>query len=188
MGKSCVVGCTSMRVDFEKRLVRFDHVVLSEGDWITVDGNTGRVLAGQVATIEPETDADFDLLMGWADSHRTLGVRANADTPEDAVEARRLGAQGIGLCRTEHMFFGDERIAAMREMIMASNEVSRREALGKLEPYQTADFEGIFTAMDGFPVTIRLLDPPLHEFLPNETELARELTDLKLRLRRVQWS
>ncbi|MDH5421224.1 MAG: pyruvate, phosphate dikinase [Acidimicrobiia bacterium] len=185
MGKSCVVGCTSMRVDFEKRLVRFDHVVLSEGDWITVDGNTGRVLAGQVATIEPETDADFDLLMGWADSHRTLGVRANADTPEDAAEARRLGAQGIGLCRTEHMFFGEERIAAMREMIMASNEVARREALGKLEPYQTADFEGIFTAMDGFPVTIRLLDPPLHEFLPNETELARELTDLKLRLRRV---
>ncbi len=185
MGKSCVVGCTSMRVDFEKRLVRFDNVVLSEGDWITVDGNTGRVLAGRVATIEPETDADFDLLMGWADGHRTLGVRANADTPEDAAEARRLGAQGIGLCRTEHMFFGEERIAVMREMIMATNEVARREALGKLAPYQTADFEGIFTAMDGFPVTIRLLDPPLHEFLPNEQELARELTDLKLRLRRV---
>ena len=185
MGKSCVVGCSSMRVDFEKGLVRFGDAVLSEGDWITVDGNTGRVMVGQVATIEPETDQDFDLLMEWADSHRTLGVRANADTPQDAAEARRLGAQGIGLCRTEHMFFGDERIAAMREMIMAHNEVARREALAKLEPYQVADFEGIFEAMDGFPVTIRLLDPPLHEFLPNQQDVARELTDLKLRMSRA---
>ena len=186
MGKPCVVGCSALRIDLEKGLIRFDDVTMSEGDWITVDGNTGRIIDGAVRTIEPEMDDDFEVLMDWADNVRTLGVRANADNPEDAAEARRLGAEGIGLCRTEHMFFGDERIAVMREMIMAPNEVARREALAKLEPYQIADFEGIFEAMDGFPVTVRLLDPPLHEFLPNQQDLAIELTDLKLRLRRAK--
>ncbi len=186
MNKPCVVGCDILEVDVERNVVRLDGVVLGAGDWVTVDGNTGRILSGAVATIEPEPDEYFDTLMAWADEVRTLGIRANADTPHDAAEARRLGARGIGLCRTEHMFFGEERIAQMRAMIMAPNEVARREALAKLEPHQTADFEGIFEAMDGYPVTIRLLDPPLHEFLPSRQQLTAELTDLKIRLRRAK--
>jgi pyruvate,orthophosphate dikinase len=166
MGKCCVVGCEDIEVDYAAKLMRIGDRVISRGEWITVDGNAGQVLAGKVETVEPELDEYYETLMAWADEFRTLNVRANADTPFDATTARRFGAEGIGLCRTEHMFFEAERIDAMREMIMAPNAVARAEALAKIEPYQTADFEGIFEAMDGFPVTIRLLDPPLHSASP----------------------
>ncbi len=182
MGKCCVVGCESMWVDYAEQLIRVDGRVVSKGEWVTVDGNTGQVLAGKVATIEPELDEYYETLMAWADEFRTLRVRANADTPADSATARRLGAEGIGLCRTEHMFFGEERTEAVREMIMAPNAVARAEALAKIAPLQTADFVGIFQAMDGHPVTIRLLDPPLHEFLPGREETVLRITDLKLRL------
>ena len=182
MGKCCVVGCETMWVDYPEQLFRVDDRVVSKGEWVTVDGNTGQVLAGRVETVEPELDEYYETLMGWADEFRTLEVRANADTPTDAAAARRLGAQGIGLCRTEHMFFGEERTEAVREMIMAPNAVARADALEKIAPLQTADFVGIFEAMEGNPVTIRLLDPPLHEFLPGREETVLRITDLKLRL------
>jgi pyruvate,orthophosphate dikinase len=183
MGKCCVVGCDAIEVDYAAELLRVGSKVISRGDWVTVDGTTGRVLAGKVPTVEPKLDDYFDRMMGWADELRTLGVRANADTPADAEQARHLGAEGIGLCRTEHMFFAPERITAMRDMIMAPNAVARAEALARLEPLQAADFEGLFEAMDGQPVTIRLLDPPLHEFLPPHEQTVLEITDLKLALR-----
>jgi len=182
MGKCCVVGCASLKVDYAEQLFHSDGVTISKGEWITVDGNTGEVLAGQVPTVEPELDEYYDTLMGWTDEFRTMEVRANADNPADAAAARKLGAEGIGLCRTEHMFFEPERIDAMREMIMAPNAFARTEALTKLEPVQTADFVGIFDVMDGFPVTIRLLDPPLHEFLPRHDETVNHIADLKLRI------
>jgi pyruvate, orthophosphate dikinase len=183
MGKCCVVGCDAIEVDYGAELLRIGSTVISRGDWVTVDGATGRLLAGKVATVEPQLDAYFDRLMGWADELRTLRVRANAETPADAEQARHLGAEGIGLCRTEHMFFDPERITAMRDMIMAPNAIARAEALARLEPLQATDFEGIFEAMDGQPVTIRLLDPPLHEFLPPHEQTVLEITDLKLALR-----
>jgi len=183
MGKCCVVGCDALQIDYGQQLFTAGNVKVSRGDWITVDGTSGRVLLGQVPTIDPELDENFDTVMMWADEFRTLKVRANADTPADARQARHFGAEGIGLCRTEHMFFEGDRIHAMREMIMAPNAVARAEALAKLEPLQTQDFEGLFTAMDGFPVTIRLLDPPLHEFLPRHEETVLTITDLKLKLR-----
>jgi pyruvate,orthophosphate dikinase len=183
MGKCCVVGCDALQIDYGQQLFTAGNVKVSRGDWITVDGTSGRVLLGQVPTIDPELDENFDTVMAWADEFRTLKVRANADTPADARQARRFGAEGIGLCRTEHMFFEGDRIHVMREMIMAPNAVARAEALAKLEPLQTQDFEGLFTAMDGFPVTIRLLDPPLHEFLPRHEETVLTITDLKLKLR-----
>jgi pyruvate,orthophosphate dikinase len=183
MGKCCVVGCDALQIDYGQQLFTAGNVKVSRGDWITVDGTSGRVLLGQVPTIDPELDENFDTVMMWADEFRTLKVRANADTPADARQARRFGAEGIGLCRTEHMFFEGNRIEAMREMIMAPNAVARAEALAKLEPLQTQDFEGLFTAMDGYPVTIRLLDPPLHEFLPRHEETVLTITDLKLKLR-----
>ena len=159
MGKCCVVGCEGLDVDYTEQLFHADGVTISKGEWITVDGNTGEVLAGQVATVAPELDSYYDTLMEWADEFKTMRIRANADNPTDAKAARDLGAEGIGLCRTEHMFFESERIEAMREMIMAPNAIARAEALGKLEPVQTADFVGMFEVMDGFPVTIRLLGP-----------------------------
>ncbi len=186
MGKCCVVGAERMFVDYADKLLRVGDRVVSHGEWITVDGNTGNVLAGRVATVEPELDDYYETLMAWADDFRTLRVRANADTPTDAAAARKHGAEGIGLCRTEHMFFEPDRIEAMREMIMSPNAVARAEALAKIEPYQTTDFEGIFEAMDGHPVTIRLLDPPLHEFLPRRDETVERITDLKLRLGHAQ--
>ena len=182
-GKTCVVGAGDIRIDYDQQLMRVDGTVVAKGDEITVDGTTGKVFIGALRTDEPELDDYFGRVMGWADEIRTLGVRANADTPEDAEAARRLGAAGIGLCRTEHMFFTGERIEAMRQVIMAPNAVTRAEHLAKLEPHQAADFEGIFTAMDGFPVTIRLLDPPLHEFLPRHEDLLARITDRKLRLK-----
>ncbi len=183
MGLPCVAGAGALRIDAAQgRLVANGHTVVA-GDWLTVDGATGRVLLGQVPTRAPELTDDFRTLMQWADDVRRLGVRANADTAEDAARARSLGAEGIGLCRTEHMFFGDERLAPMREMILADDAGAREVALRKLLPLQRADFAGIFRAMDGLPVTVRLLDPPLHEFLPDLVELHAEIAETKLALR-----
>ncbi|HEX2165741.1 MAG TPA: pyruvate, phosphate dikinase [Longimicrobiales bacterium] len=170
MGKCCVVGATGLVVDHGAACCSCGDVTVREGDWVTVDGTSGRVLIGQVATVEPELGEDFHLLMSWADEVRTMKVRANADTPEDAAKAREFGAEGIGLCRTEHMFFDAERVQAVREMILADTSDARTAAINRILPMQRADFEGIFRAMDGLPVTIRLLDPPLHEFLPRTTE------------------
>ena len=170
MGKCCVVGAHELRIDLQNRTFRSNGDVIKEGDWITVDGTTGKILEGKVKTVTPKLSEHFHRLMTWADSFRRMGVRANADTPADARTAREFGAQGIGLCRTEHMFFEGARIHAMREMILAEKVNERRQALAKLLPMQREDFLGIFRAMDGLPVTIRLLDPPLHEFLPRNDE------------------
>ena len=166
MGKPCVVGCSELKISYELQQAESRGHILRSDDVITIDGTTGEVMMGEVATVQAGGSAQFDELMGWVDEVRRLKVRTNADTPTDAATARGFGAEGIGLCRTEHMFFDSNRITAMREMIMAESETGRRAALGKLAPMQRADFEGIFRAMDGLPVTIRLLDPPLHEFLP----------------------
>ncbi len=168
MGKSCVAGAKGIVVDEAARRFEVDGAAVSEGDWITLDGTTGRVIMGQTALVEPGLGEDFEQIMHWADERRTLRVRTNADTPRDAERARRFGAEGIGLCRTEHMFFEGDRILSMREMILAKTVDERRRALDKLLPMQREDFIGIFTAMDGYPVTVRLLDPPLHEFLPRD--------------------
>ncbi|HET9016469.1 MAG TPA: pyruvate, phosphate dikinase [Thermomicrobiaceae bacterium] len=170
MGKPAVVGCTALQVDYDRQQVSVNGTVVKKGSYITVDGSTGEVMLGQVPTIEPQVGGDLSTLLGWADEIRVIGVRANADTPQDAAKARELGAQGIGLCRTEHMFFEGNRIQAVREMIIATDAEERRAALAKLEPMQRADFIGIFTQMAGLPVTIRTLDPPLHEFLPHDDE------------------
>ena len=177
MGKPCVAGARDLDIDAEGRAVRANGVEVAEGDWVTIDGATGRVLLGRVPTVDPEISDEFRRLMEWADNFRRLGVRTNADTPADARQAREFGAEGIGLCRTEHMFFGDDRIRAIRGMILARNSESRRAALDKLLPMQREDFEGIFRVMDGHPVTIRLLDPPLHEFLPHDQDELRELAE-----------
>src|SRR5438552_1277343 len=170
MGKTCVVGAKDIEVDPHAGRYRANGRVVKKGQLITVDGTTGRVLLGAAKLVEPKIDAHYAKLMTWADERRRLRVRANADTPHDAIRARELGAEGVGLCRTEHMFFEGDRIMAMREMIVAPDEMGRRRALAKLLPMQRADFEGIFEAMAGYPVTIRLLDPPLHEFLPHSRE------------------
>jgi pyruvate, orthophosphate dikinase len=174
MGKPCVAGCENLQIDPAARSVRLGEQVVAEGDVITIDGGSGIVIAGAVDLVPPQINEDFETILGWADDYRTLKVRANADTPEDAAKAREFGAQGIGLCRTEHMFMADDRLSIVREMIMASGEDERRTALAKLLPMQQADFEGIFEAMAGLPVTIRLLDPPLHEFLPPLDEATDE--------------
>ena len=166
MGKPCVAGCEGLSIDVAAKTVRIGDHELHEGDTITVDGGTGRVIVGEVALVPPQINEDFETILGWADGVRRMKVRANADNPEDAAKAREFGAQGIGLCRTEHMFFGDERLPVVQEMILASDEAGRRAALERLLPFQQADFEAIFEVMAGLPVTIRLLDPPLHEFLP----------------------
>ena len=176
MGKPCVAGCTSLHVDVENRTAALGSHVLVEGDVVTIDGTTGRVLIGAVPLVEPEPNADFELVLRWADEARLLGVRANADTPLDARRARENGAEGIGLCRTEHMFMADDRLPVVRQMILASSDEERSAALARLLPMQQRDFEGIFEAMDGLPVTIRLLDPPLHEFLPPLEEIEDEQT------------
>ena len=173
MGRVCVAGCGGIRVDYKQQTLSAGGHVLKAGDWITLDGSTGEVFAGRVATIEPTLSGDFATLMGWADAVRRLRVRANAETPEDAGTAHKFGAEGIGLCRTEHMFFAPERIGAVRQMIMAEDETARRRALATLLPFQRDDFASLFRIMAGLPVTIRLLDPPLHEFLPHsEAEMA----------------
>jgi pyruvate,orthophosphate dikinase len=166
MGKPCVAGCEQLQIDLDTRRVRIGEHDLAEGDVITIDGGTGIVIAGPVELVPPQINEDFETILGWADEHRALKVRANADTPEDAARAREFGAEGIGLCRTEHMFMAEDRLPIVREMILAHGEDERRATLEQLLPMQQSDFEGIFEAMAGLPVTIRLLDPPLHEFLP----------------------
>jgi pyruvate,orthophosphate dikinase len=179
MGKPCVAGCEEIKVDEKTKKFTIKDVVVKEGDWVTINGSTGEVILGQVPTIEPTLSGEFGVLMKWADSFRTTGVRANADIPHDAKVARGFGAEGIGLCRTEHMFFAEERLPHMVAMIMANTEADRRKALSKLLAMQKADFIGLFKEMKGYPVTIRLLDPPLHEFLPKREELMVEIAVLK---------
>ena len=179
MGKPCVAGCEDLTIDLEARTLTIGGHRLADGDTITIDGGTGRVVIGEVELVPPQINEDFETILVWADGLRRLKVRANADTPDDAAKAREFGAQGIGLCRTEHMFMAEDRLPVVREMIMASGEDERRTALDKLLPHQQSDFEGIFEAMAGLPVTIRLLDPPLHEFLPP----LEEATDERMRER-----
>jgi pyruvate,orthophosphate dikinase len=183
MGKACVVGAGEIAVDEHRRVFEVAGRIVREGDWISVDGGTGEVILDAVKTVEGELGDELRELLAWADRYRTegLGVRANADTPFDARRAREFGAEGIGLVRTEHMFFAPDRIPIVREMIMAGDQTTRRAALEKLRPFQRDDFIGIFRAMDGLPVTIRLLDPPLHEFLPNHKEY-KELIETRSRL------
>lgn len=177
MGKCCVSGAGEIRVDYKAKTVEMGGKVYNEGDWISLNGSTGEVYDGQVPTVEPELDGDFGSIMNLASKFATTRVRTNADTPRDAKQARHFGAEGIGLCRTEHMFFEGDRIKAVREMILASDVEGRKHALAKLLPMQRGDFEGIFEAMDGFGVTIRLLDPPLHEFVPHQTATQKELAN-----------
>ncbi|WP_285018340.1 pyruvate, phosphate dikinase [Novosphingobium sp. fls2-241-R2A-195] len=177
MGRPCVSGASGLSIDMKTRTLRIGNRELKEGDLITLDGANGEIMAGEVATIEPELAGDFGTLMEWADKHRRMKVRTNAETPADCKMARQFGAEGIGLCRTEHMFFDATRISAVRQMILAEDEKGRREALAKLLPEQRADFQAIFEVMAGLPVTIRLLDPPLHEFLPHSDAEFAELSD-----------
>ncbi len=187
MGKTCVVGAADIEVDPQAGRFRANGRVVKRGQLITVDGTTGRVILGAAKLVEPRAGVHYAKLMAWADARRRLRVRANADTPEDAKRARALGAEGVGLCRTEHMFFEGDRITAMREMIVAPDEAGRRQALAKLLPMQRGDFEGIFAAMTGYPITIRLLDPPLHEFLPHTTqEIAALAKTMKLPVGRLK--
>ncbi|MBY0356650.1 MAG: pyruvate, phosphate dikinase [Candidatus Obscuribacterales bacterium] len=179
MGKPCVAGCEAFKVDLEKEKVTVKDQTLSKGEIISIDGSTGEIFKGAIATIEPKLSDEFRTLLAWADSVRKLRIRTNADTPEDATRAREFGAEGIGLCRTEHMFMSQDRLPAMQEMILSGSEQERKAALNKLLPMQRQDFIGIFTAMKGLPVTIRLLDPPLHEFLPKYEELIEEIATLK---------
>jgi pyruvate,orthophosphate dikinase len=175
MGKCCVSGAGTLKIDYTTKTIEVDDIVLKEGDAISLNGSTGDIYLGTLATMEAEVDADFADLMALADKYTRMNVRTNADTPHDAEVARKFGATGIGLCRTEHMFFEGEKIKAMREMILADDAEGRRVALAKILPYQKADFKGIFKAMAGLPVTVRLLDPPLHEFVPHEEREQAEL-------------
>lgn len=187
MGKTCVAGCGDIVIDYDKKQFRAGNAIIKEGDYISLDGSLGEVYKGQVLTREPELSGDFGKLIKWADQARTILVRTNADTPHDAKVARKFGAEGIGLCRTEHMFFEGDRIIAVREMILASDVEGRKNALAKLLPMQRQDFEGIFEAMDGLPVTIRLLDPPLHEFVPHTDEAQAEMAKaMKVSLQAVK--
>ena len=176
-GKCCIVGCGALNIDTAKKAVTVNGKTLKQGDWISLNGTTGKVYKDKIAVLpaDPEKNRYYKTLMKWADKHRKLGIRTNADNPKDSKQARDFGAEGIGLTRTEHMFFAPDRITAMREMILADDEAGRRKALKKLLPFQRKDFIGIFKAMDGLPVTIRTLDPPLHEFLPNDAAAQKEM-------------
>jgi pyruvate,orthophosphate dikinase len=180
MGKPCVCGCEAISIDYEKNIFSIEDLVVRKGDTISVDGSTGNVILGEVPMLDPELSSEFKQLLEWADQIRTLGVRANADTPQDAAKSREFGAEGIGLTRTEHMFMAQDRLPIVQEMILSAGKPERQVALDKLLPMQQGDFYGILKAMDGLPVTIRLLDPPLHEFLPNAEELMVEITRLRL--------
>jgi len=186
MGKPCVAGCEGLSIDIDARTITVGDRTLSEGDLLTIDGGTGAVIVGEVPLVAPEVNDDLQTILEWGDEHRTLKVRANADTPEDAAKAREFGAEGIGLCRTEHMFMADDRLPVVRQMILAEGEEGRRQALDKLLPMQQGDFEAIFEAMAGLPVTIRLLDPPLHEFLPPLEQVTDERT--RRRIKQLQES
>ncbi|MGA1791560.1 MAG: pyruvate, phosphate dikinase, partial [bacterium] len=185
MGKCCVAGCGALTINEQRAQMTVKGQVINEGDFITLNGSTGEVILDQVPLVQPELSGDFGILMSWADENRRLKVRTNADTPKDAQVARNFGAEGIGLCRTEHMFFGEERLPHVQDMIMAKTREARLKALDKLLPMQRADFAGIFEAMKDLPVTIRLLDPPLHEFLPRREDLVCEIANLKMGLRNV---
>jgi pyruvate,orthophosphate dikinase len=185
-GKPAVVGIEDLEIDLDHREARVGDVTIREGTEVSIDGMLGEVYLGTLPTVVPDIDdPGLNKLMSWADEFRTIEVWANADYPEDAIRARALGAQGIGLCRTEHMFFEEDRLPVMREMIMARNHIEREDALDRLLPLQRGDFAGLFRAMDGLPVVVRLLDPPLHEFLPDHQELLRELAELKVRLQHL---
>ncbi|AEE91264.1 Pyruvate, phosphate dikinase [Tepidanaerobacter acetatoxydans Re1] len=179
MGKPCVSGCEAVKIDYEKGEFTVGQLVVKKGDVISIDGSTGEVMIGEVPMIDPELSDEFNKILSWADEIRKLKVRANADTPHDAKVALEFGAEGIGLCRTEHMFMAQDRLPIVQQMIMAETKEEREEALAKLLPIQQEDFEGIFEVMEGLPVTVRLLDPPLHEFLPNPEELIVEIMELK---------
>ncbi|MEW5875528.1 MAG: pyruvate, phosphate dikinase [Candidatus Zixiibacteriota bacterium] len=187
MGKCCVAGAETVRVNEERKTFSVGPTIVREKQVITLNGSTGDVILGEVATIEPELSGEFATLMGWADSTRKLGVRTNADTPADAERAVRFGAEGIGLCRTEHMFFASDRLAHVQRMILADSAEDRQLALNKLLPFQRSDFKGIFRAMAGKPVTIRTLDPPLHEFLPRHEDVAAEIAALKAKEDQVSY-
>lgn len=180
MGKACICGCESLKIDLSEKHFSVGDIVVHYGDVITIDGSTGEIMLGEIPMIDPQLSEEFKLLLSWADEARYLGVRANADNPEDARKALEFGAGGIGLCRTEHMFMDINRIPIVQDMILAETYEERMVALEKLLPMQQGDFEGIFEAMEGHPVTIRLLDPPMHEFLPDKEELLVEVTKLKL--------
>jgi len=187
MGAPCIVGAEDISIDYKSKTFTVGDVTVKEGDSVTIDGTTGRVILGDVPTIEPEISGNFEKIMEWADGVRRLGVRANADTPHDAKKARDFGAEGIGLARTEHMFFGEDRIPAMREMILSETPEERKRALDKILPMQRGDFEGLFKEMDGYPVIIRLLDPPLHEFLPEDPKAIEELArNMGVSVRKVE--
>jgi pyruvate,orthophosphate dikinase len=175
MGKPCVAGCAALEINEKAETVIINGATFGKNDFITLNGSAGEVIAGKVELTTPELSGDFGVLMSWADEVRTLGIRTNADTPHDAQVARDFGAEGIGLCRTEHMFFEGDRIKAVREMILAEDIAGRKIALAKLLPMQKGDFKGIFEIMDGLPVTIRLLDPPLHEFVPHTPEAQADM-------------
>lgn len=181
MGKPCVCGCEAVRIDPDNKLFRVNETLVREGDIVTIDGGAGRVILGEAPLIPPTVSPEFQQILEWADKHRRLGVWANADNPEDAKKAREFGAEGIGLCRTEHMFFGEDRLPLVQSMILADDKAEREKILEKLLPMQRGDFEGIFKVMTGLPVTIRLLDPPLHEFLPNLADLRVEVTEMRLK-------
>jgi len=186
MGKCCISGVGALKIDYKSRTMGINGTVYNEGDWISLNGSTGNIYEGNLATVEPELCGEFAEIMELADKFATMRVRTNADTPKDAKIARNFGAQGIGLTRTEHMFFHEDRIKAMREMILSENVEGRKAALVKLLPMQRSDFEGIFEAMQGLPVTIRLLDPPLHEFVPHELALQKELAlEMKVSLNSI---
>jgi pyruvate,orthophosphate dikinase len=179
MGKPCVAGCEALKIDLEKEEMHVNGKLYKKGDLISIDGSTGEIFEGQIVTHDPQFSEDFQTLLGWADEVRTLAIRTNADTPEDAKLAREFGAQGIGLCRTEHMFMAQDRLPVMQQMILSNTDLEREAALAKLLPMQREDFTGIFQAMAGLPVTIRLLDPPLHEFLPREEQLIEEVATMR---------
>ncbi len=187
MGKCCVSGAGALKIDYKNRVMKVDGREYHEGDWISINGSTGNIIEGKVPTMEPELSGEFALLMNLSDAYREMKIRTNADTPKDALVARKFGAEGIGLTRTEHMFFEADRIKAMREMILADTVKGRKLALKELLPMQRSDFEGIFEAMQGFPVTVRLLDPPLHEFVPHQLATQKELAeDLHISLAAVK--
>lgn len=183
MGKPCVAGANALNINYSHNEFSVGDTKITKGEWITVDGTHGGIYLGKIPTVQPQLDEDFEVVMKWADESRRLKIRANADTGHDADVAKNYGAEGIGLCRTEHMFFGEDRLSVMREMILATGSGEREKALAKLLPFQKKDFMEIFQSMKGMPVTIRLLDPPLHEFLPNKHELMEELTEMKFNAR-----
>ena len=187
MGRPCVSGSSEIEIDYEKKLFKVQDREIKEGDLITIDGSTGRIILGEVKTVKPEISGEFSKLMNWADNYRKLKIRSNSETPIDSKTARDFGAEGIGLCRTEHMFFDEERILSVREMILSKTKDDRLLALSKLLPHQKKDFIDIFKIMNGLPVTVRLLDPPLHEFLPRtDKEIGEVASSLNIPIKELK--